>query len=55
MEGEEYDQDPVGVPCSPELMITARRDGVPAEQLQTRKWALSTTPGLPNPLEVLTS
>jgi catechol-2,3-dioxygenase len=55
MEGEEYDRDPVGVSFSPDLMITERRNGVPAEQLQTRTWALATTPDLPNPLEVLTS
>ncbi|GAA4558837.1 VOC family protein [Pseudonocardia xishanensis] len=55
MEGEEYDQDPVGVSFSPDLMIAERRSGVPAEQLQTRKWALTTTPDLPNPLTVLTS
>jgi catechol-2,3-dioxygenase len=55
MEGEEYDTDPVGVSFDPDLMIEERRKGTPTAQLQTRKWALATTPDLPNPLVVLTS
>lgn len=55
MEGPEYDGDPVGVGFSPDLMITERRAGTPAEMLQTRTWALSTTPGLPSPVHALSS
>lgn len=55
MEGAEYDHDPVGVGFSPDLMISERRRGTPAETLQTRAWALSTTPDLPSPVEALSS
>ena len=55
MEGEEYEQDPVGVGFSPDLMVTERRQGTPAEELMTRAWALRTTPGLPAPGEALSA
>jgi len=55
MEGAEYDADPVGVSFSPDLMVEELRNGTPASELLTRKWALATTPDLPNPLEALTS
>ncbi|MGV9853238.1 VOC family protein [Streptomyces sp. NPDC003442] len=55
MEGVEYGEDPVGVGFSPDLMITERRGGTPAEELQTRAWALSTTPDLPSPAEALSA
>lgn len=51
--GPEFGEDPVGVLFDPEKMIEARRAGAPAEELQTRKWALSTSPDLPSPLEVM--
>lgn len=50
MEGEEYDNDPIGVRYRPELMVEALRSGVPAAQLQTRQWAKETSPELPHPM-----
>ncbi|MDX6741189.1 VOC family protein [Actinocorallia sp. A-T 12471] len=50
MEGPEYDADPIGVRYRPELMVAARRDGVPVAELQTRAWALRTSPELPHPM-----
>lgn len=49
MEGEEYSADPIGVKYRPELMVEARKAGVPASELQTRTWALTTSPELPHP------
>jgi catechol-2,3-dioxygenase len=54
MNGAEYEQDPVGPSFLPELMLEALRNGTAPEELQTRKWAVSTSPDLPNPLEALT-
>lgn len=53
MNGDEFDADPVGVSFDPEKMITARQAGTPMEDMITRRWALETSPGLPNPLEIL--
>lgn len=53
MEGPEYDDDAVGVGFSPDLMITERIEGTPVDVLQTRAWALSTTPDLPSPVNQL--
>nr|WP_239096463.1 VOC family protein [Streptomyces sp. SID11385] len=50
MEGPEYDADPIGVLFRPELMIEARRAGTPAEEIQTRAWALRVSPELPAPV-----
>lgn len=50
MEGPEYDNDPIGVRYRPELMVEARRAGVPAADLQTRAWARKTSPELPHPM-----
>ncbi len=52
MEGEEYDNDPIGVGYRPELMVEALRSGTPAAELQTRAWALRTSPELPHPMSV---
>ncbi|WP_410631647.1 VOC family protein [Amycolatopsis sp. cmx-4-83] len=51
MEGPEYDADPIGVRYRPELMVDALRDGASPRDLQTRKWALETSPELPHPME----
>ena len=51
MNGAEYDADPIGVLYRPELMVDALRAGTPAAELQTRKWALVTSPELPHPSE----
>jgi catechol-2,3-dioxygenase len=53
MNGPEFEQDPVGVSFEPSKMVEARQAGVPVEELITRKWAVATSPNLPNPLEVL--
>ncbi len=50
MEGPEYDADPIGVMYRPELMVEARRAGVSVAELQTRQWALTTSPELPHPM-----
>ncbi|NMO03659.1 biphenyl 2,3-dioxygenase [Gordonia sp. TBRC 11910] len=50
MEGAEYDADPIGVGYRPELMVEARRAGVACAELQTRSWALTTSPELPHPM-----
>lgn len=55
MEGEEYGNDPIGVQFRPELMVEARKAGVPAAELQTRKWALTTSPELPHPKDEVLS
>ena len=49
MKGPEYDADPIGVAYRPELMVEARRAGVPASELQTRAWALAASPELAHP------
>ncbi len=54
MKGPEYGADSVGVGFSPDKMLEAVRKGVPDGVLKTRKWALETSPGLPNPLVELT-
>lgn len=51
MEGPEYGADPIGVMYRPELMVRARREGVPEDELLTRTWALETSPELPHPTE----
>jgi catechol-2,3-dioxygenase len=53
MEGPEYDGDPVGVAFEPEKMIEARKAGVSVQELTSRRWAETVSPGLPNPLEAL--
>ena len=50
---EEYGADPVGVAFSPELMQEERRNGTPTDVLQSRAWALRTSPDLPSPVELL--
>jgi catechol-2,3-dioxygenase len=55
MEGPEYGADNVGVGFVPELMLQARREGTPTEELTTRAWALETSPNMPNPLVALMS
>lgn len=55
MRGAEYAADAVGVGFSPEKMLAALAAGTPETVLKTRKWALETSPGLPNPLIVLSS
>jgi catechol-2,3-dioxygenase len=55
MEGPEYGDDPVGPSFRPQLMVDARRSGTSERELQTRAWALATSPGLPDPLVALTS
>jgi catechol-2,3-dioxygenase len=50
MEGPEYEADPIGVRYRPELMVEARRAGTAVSQLQTRRWALETSPELPHPM-----
>jgi catechol-2,3-dioxygenase len=54
MKGPEYGADSVGVGFSPEKMVEAHRRGVPDAVLKTRKWALETSPDLPNPIAELT-
>lgn len=53
MEGPEFAADPIGVSFEPDKMIDARRAGTSVQELTTRGWALTTSPDLPNPLEVL--
>jgi hypothetical protein len=53
MTGPEFEEDPVGVSFDPDKMIGARRAGTPVSELINRKWAVATSPGLPNPLTVL--
>lgn len=55
MEGPEYGDDPVGPGFRPDLMVTARAEGTRPDELQTRSWALTTSPDLPNPLAALSS
>lgn len=50
MKGPEYAADAVGVGFLPDLMMAARASGTPSEILQTRRWALESSPGLPSPL-----
>lgn len=51
MEGPEFDANPIGVGFRPELMLEALRAGTPVDELQTRAWALATSPELPHPME----
>lgn len=53
MEGAEYGADPVGVCFSPDLMLLERRNGTPTDVLQSRAWAMRTSPDLPSPVELL--
>ena len=55
MQGPEYGADAVGVGFSPELMKQALEAGTPETELMTRAWALKATPGLPDPIIVLSS
>jgi len=55
MNGPEYGHDPVGPSFEPDLMLQAKQSGTPDETLKTRAWALSTSPGLLNPLTALTN
>ncbi len=54
MRGPEYGADAVGVGFLPEAMQAALAAGTPKAVLQTRKWALESSPGLPNPIIELT-
>ena len=54
MHGAEYDGDPIGPGFDVDLMVTARRDGVPTGELITRAWALA-GPAQPDPLPILLS
>jgi catechol-2,3-dioxygenase len=51
MRGPEYDADPIGVRYRPELMVQARAAGVTPGELQTRAWAIKTSPELPHPMD----
>jgi hypothetical protein len=41
MRGKEYTDDAAGPTFDPDLLIEARRAGIPAQQACTRTWALS--------------
>ena len=53
MSGSEFAANPVGVAFDPDKMIAARGAGTSVGELTTRKWALETSPDLPNPLPAL--
>ncbi|WP_028936072.1 VOC family protein [Pseudonocardia spinosispora] len=53
MSGPEYSEDPVGVGFEPDKMAAALRAGTEQGELMTRRWALTTSPGMPNPLEAM--
>ena len=53
MTGPEFDEDPVGVCFEPDKMIDARRAGASVDELMTRKWALATSPDMPDPLAIV--
>jgi catechol 2,3-dioxygenase-like lactoylglutathione lyase family enzyme len=55
MHGEEYDNNPVGVPFDVELMLDLLRAGQPVSAVTTQSWARETCPDLPDPMHTLTS
>ncbi|UGT61841.1 VOC family protein [Nocardia asteroides] len=55
MNGPEYGDNPVGVSFVPELMRAALTEGTPVAELTTHRWALRTSPDLPDPMAALTS
>lgn len=54
MHGEEYANNPVGVPFVPEVMRDALEKGIPLLEITSHSWALRECPGLPDPLAALT-
>lgn len=53
MTGPEYGENPVGVCFEPDKMLAARGAGTDERELITRRWALTASPGMPDPLDVM--